>query len=1025
METPLPNDSSKASLSPPVGGRLHSFRRDWLTNKCSQNVLNIITNGYVLPFRSKPNLIRFPLILSEYKAQQKDQALATCIQSLLSKNAIERVDNVKSLGFYSRLFLVPKPHQRWRPVIDLSRLNTFLHVEKFKMETPESIRTSLIPGEWVASIDLSDAYLHIPIHPSSRKYLRFCYKAQVFQFTSLPFGLATAPQVFTMIVKEVKLMALSRGLRIHQYLDDWLIRSQSQEEAQVNTQAVVELTQSLGWIINQEKSELKPTQLFSFVGYEYHLDSALVKPTQERWLKLQDLILQLKSKRVLTARCLMSLIGLLASTEKMVPEGRLHMRPFQFHLKEHWRYPQSLDNLLPWTEAIAAHLDWWQNPSNVMKGADLHPKDHSIQLFTDASNEGWGAHLDQNFTKGLWSDREKRLHINVLELKAVSLALRDFKDQCQNQTVLVATDNSTVVAYINKQGGTHSAEMCALLWKIMTWCHHYHITLKAQAHSRVPECDGRPAIQVQPSAVNRMVSAPTGLQTDLPEVVHTSCRLICHSPEPQNSLYTCLPIPDPRAWDIDALNINWTNLTAYAYPPTALLHKVIQKIRQCQCLIIVIAPRLARDALVLGPSAALNRDPTATPSVNNPTQTVPQAGVPQQPPAPEPPRLVSRSGQLQEQGFSVEVAERIAAPQRSSTRTIYKSKWALFEKWCRENSVDFSTPSVKQISDFFMYLYQDLNKRPSTIDGYRTAIVDTLGPTAQHIAHNADLHRLLSSFHRDRPKSSRNLPKWNLSVVLNELTKAPFEPMKDTDLKHLTLKTAFLLALASGKCRSEIHAWVANKVSNLGQWEKVALFPSSDFIAKNQLAREGSQSVSPVTIPALTTIVDRQFKEDRTLCPVRALRFYLDRTKDLRGSRSLLFISFKKGHTSDIRPATLSSWLKQTILLCYKQADQQTLDLVQVKAHDIRAFAASKAFYGGVSVDQIMQACHWKAHNTFTNFYLKDLTWSDTDNNLYLGPVVAAQQVLDPSPQTSCPRKEKRGGGTSATTKSSGVFPRI
>ena len=159
----------------------------------------------------------------------------------------------KISGFYSHRFLVPKPHQRWRPVIDLSRLNTFVHVEKFKMETPESIRTCLIPGEWVLSINLSDAYLHIPIHPYSRKYLRFCHKSQVFQFTSLPFGLATAPQVFTMIVKEVKLMALSRGLKLHQYLDDWLIRSQSQEEAQVNTQAVVDLTQSLGWIINQEK----------------------------------------------------------------------------------------------------------------------------------------------------------------------------------------------------------------------------------------------------------------------------------------------------------------------------------------------------------------------------------------------------------------------------------------------------------------------------------------------------------------------------------------------------------------------------------------------------------------------------------------------------------------------------------------------------------------------------------------------------------------------------------------------------
>ena len=106
---PLPNDSSKASLSPPVGGRLRSFRRDWQTNKCSSNVLNIITNGYVLPFLSKPNLVRFPLILSEYKTLQKVQALADSIQSLLSKNAIEKVENVKSLGF---LFLGPKPYQR-------------------------------------------------------------------------------------------------------------------------------------------------------------------------------------------------------------------------------------------------------------------------------------------------------------------------------------------------------------------------------------------------------------------------------------------------------------------------------------------------------------------------------------------------------------------------------------------------------------------------------------------------------------------------------------------------------------------------------------------------------------------------------------------------------------------------------------------------------------------------------------------------------------------------------------------------
>ena len=382
--------------------------------------------------------------------------------------------------------------------------------------------------------------------------------------------------------------------------------------------------------------------------------------------------------------------------------------------------------------------------------------------------------------------------------------------------------------------------------------------IKGQTHSRVSECDGRPPIQVQPSAVNRMVSASTGVQTDLPEVVHSSCGPVCHSSEPQTPSL-CVSNPRPkgqghRCSEHKLDRFHFLCLHSDGSPQGDPKNQAIPLSDHRN------SPRLARDAPILGPSTAPNRDPTTTPGVNDSTQTVPQVCVPQQSATAQPPHL-----QLQEQSVSVEVAERIAASQRSSTRTIYKSKWALFEKWCRENSVDFSTPSVKQISDFFMYLYQDLNRRPSTIDGYRTAIVDTLGPTAHHITHNADLHRLLSSFHRGRPKSSRNLPEWNLSVVLNEFTKASFEPMKDTDLKHLTFKTAFLLTLVSGKRRSEIHAWVANKVSNLGQWLKVALFPSSDFIAKNQLAREGSQSVSQVTIPALTTIVDRQFKEDRTL----------------------------------------------------------------------------------------------------------------------------------------------------------------
>ena len=201
-------------------------------------------------------------------------------------------------------------------------------------------------------------------------------------------------------------MALLRGIRLHQHLDDWLIRSQSQEETQVKAQTVVDLTHILGWIISGEV-RTKTNSGVLLRGLRIPSRFSPCKTLSREMAQLQDLILRIKSKHVLTARCLMSLIGLLASTEKMVLEGCLQMRPFQFHLKEHWRYPQSLDCLLPWTETISAHLVWWHNPVNMMKGSDFHPKDHSIQLFTDASNDGWGAHLDQSSTKGLGQNRRK------------------------------------------------------------------------------------------------------------------------------------------------------------------------------------------------------------------------------------------------------------------------------------------------------------------------------------------------------------------------------------------------------------------------------------------------------------------------------------------------------------------------------------------------------------------------------------------------------------------------------------------
>ena len=137
------------------------------------------------------------------------------------------------------------------------------------METPETIRTSLQRGEWVTSVDFKDAYFHIPIQEQSRKYLRFHVQGQTYQFKALPFGLSTAPMEFTVVAKEVKLMAGHKGIRIHQYLDDWLVRAKSHSICLQNTQTLVRICQELGWLVNLEKSELEPKQVFNFVGYQF------------------------------------------------------------------------------------------------------------------------------------------------------------------------------------------------------------------------------------------------------------------------------------------------------------------------------------------------------------------------------------------------------------------------------------------------------------------------------------------------------------------------------------------------------------------------------------------------------------------------------------------------------------------------------------------------------------------------------------------------------------------------------------
>ena len=275
-------------INPPVGARLQQFWEKWEALGWSPKVVRILREGYTLPFRFRPNLTRSPTVISNYANPQRQSHLLKALYQLTNKNAVKPEANQNSLGFYNQLFLVP--NNQWRPILDQSTLNTFLNTESFKMETPETIRTSLQLGEWVTFIDFKDAYFHIPIHSQSRKYMHFHIQGRSYQFKSLPFGLSTAPMEFTVVAKEVKLMALQRDIRIHQYLDNWLVRATSHQTCLQHTQTLVALCRELGWLVNEEKSELDPKQVFNFVGYQFDLREGKVRPTPERWQTLTDKI---------------------------------------------------------------------------------------------------------------------------------------------------------------------------------------------------------------------------------------------------------------------------------------------------------------------------------------------------------------------------------------------------------------------------------------------------------------------------------------------------------------------------------------------------------------------------------------------------------------------------------------------------------------------------------------------------------------------------------------------------------------
>ena len=283
-------------------------------------VLSTIRSGLRIWFTSPPPLSLHPRPVHLPVHQEKRQVLLDGIDTMLAKLALEIVPAPEDPGFYSHLFSVTKKTGGWRLVIDLKILNQYIVCPHFKMETANSIRSQLVVGQWVISVDLSDAYFHLLVHPKFRKYLRINVQGVTYQFRAMCFGLCTAPLIFTRVMKALAGYLRSQSIQIHMYLDDWLILADTSQQLLEHAQFVLDQTSRLGCLVNAEMSELVPTQLFT------NLRLGTVRPTLQNRSKLRTWCQNLRLYQEITVRLFLSFLstaqshGRLCAVRSSVPE---------------------------------------------------------------------------------------------------------------------------------------------------------------------------------------------------------------------------------------------------------------------------------------------------------------------------------------------------------------------------------------------------------------------------------------------------------------------------------------------------------------------------------------------------------------------------------------------------------------------------------------------------------------------------------------------------------------------------------
>ena len=509
-----------------------------------------------------------------------------------------------------------------------------------------------------------------------------------------------------------------------------------------------------------------------------------------------------------------------------------------------------------------------------------------------------------------------------------------------------------------------------------------------QTHCRTAKCPGGRVVKETATSPIRVDSPSRSSQSDFLGAGKTDGRLVCNSTQPSPPS-VCQPSPGSSSVGNRCAHVRLDNVGRLRLSP---LHPDSSGAGEDQRQSGLSNPS---GSTLVAPEVVVQRPPESSPrqpksSASKTRSSVSKRRSSHQSGYVPTSRLASIQQALRKKRFSERASLLIAKSRRQSTNVVYEAKWRVYSNWCVRRKVNPLDPSPRRLADFLVYLFDTKNLSVSTIRGYRSTISHTLAfRQKSNVCHDPSISALMRALELERPVHRSLAPKWDLSCVLWSLTKSPYEPLDQASLQHLTWKTVFLLTLASAKRRSEIHALSVEEghLRFNSSDGSVTLLCQPGFLAKTQLP---STAPEPFSIPSLSQHCGRD-DGDRTLCPVRALKFYLQKVKPIRKNRQRLFIPLKGG--GDVSAATISRWVASVVKYAYGALSDRDLSSFRVRAHEVRALSTSWAFVNHTPLSDILNAAFWRNPSTFSSFYLRSFA-RQRDNLFMLGPMVVAQSVV-------------------------------